>query len=160
MRRLARPQPGMTRFTRRVLSAVRRIPPGHVATYGDIAALAGRAGAWRAVGRIMRDSRAPGVPYHRVVAAGGRLGGYSDRLVKIHLLVSEGLVVAGGRIRHFGSVRWDGRASAGSERAEAFARRATRGDGERGRHVDARATRRQAHSSKDSRSTRGRRNGR
>jgi len=39
-------------FTHRVLAAVRRIPRGHVATYGDIAALAGSPRAWRAVGTI------------------------------------------------------------------------------------------------------------
>ena len=63
-----------TPFTALVLNAVRRIPPGRVATYGDIAALAGRPRAWRAVGNIMRAGRAPGMPCHRVVAAGGRLG--------------------------------------------------------------------------------------
>ena len=47
-----------TPFTAGVLSAVRRIPPGRVSTYGDIAALAGRPRAWRAMGNIARDSRA------------------------------------------------------------------------------------------------------
>ena len=44
-------------FRRRVLSAARRIPPGRVVTYGDIAELAGRPRAARAVGNIMRDCR-------------------------------------------------------------------------------------------------------
>ncbi|TDI20880.1 MAG: MGMT family protein [Acidobacteria bacterium] len=60
-------------FEARVLAVVRRIPSGRVATYGDIAALAGRPRAWRAVGTIMRTCRFPTVPCHRVIAAGGRL---------------------------------------------------------------------------------------
>src|SRR2546429_3573513 len=59
-------------FSHRVLSVVRRIPPGRVATYGDIARLAGRPRAARAVGNIMRGCRRPDIPCHRVIAAGGR----------------------------------------------------------------------------------------
>ena len=60
-------------FTRRVLSVVRRIPAGRVATYGDVAAAAGRPRAARAVGNIMRDCGGPRRPGHRVIAAGGSL---------------------------------------------------------------------------------------
>src|SRR5258705_13308514 len=63
-------------FTARVLAAVRRIPRGRVATYGDVAALAGKPRAARAVGNIMKDCGRADVPCHRVIAAGGRLGGY------------------------------------------------------------------------------------
>jgi methylated-DNA-[protein]-cysteine S-methyltransferase len=66
-----------TLFTRRVLSVVRSIPAGRVATYGDVAVLAGRTGAARAVGNVMRGCEDPSVPCHRVVAAGGKLGGFS-----------------------------------------------------------------------------------
>ena len=69
----------MTKFEIRVLSVVRRIPVGRVATYGDVAALAGRPGAARAVGNIMRGCGRPDVPCHRVIAAGGRLGGYGGQ---------------------------------------------------------------------------------
>jgi O-6-methylguanine DNA methyltransferase len=90
-----------------VLSAVRRIPPGRVATYGDIAALAGKPRASRAVGNIMRNCREPGVPCHRVIAAGGALGGYGGNLqIKRELLRAEGVEVGMGRIRAFESVRW------------------------------------------------------
>jgi O-6-methylguanine DNA methyltransferase len=93
-----------------VLSAVRRIPPGRVATYGDIAALAGSPRAWRAVGSIMRECRDPGVPCHRVVAAGGALGGYGGNLqVKRELLRAEGLDVGLSRVRRFAHVRWSPR---------------------------------------------------
>src|SRR5262245_13253361 len=90
-------------FTLRVLNAVRRIPPGRVATYGDVAALAGKPRAARAVGNIMRDCRRPDVPCHRVVAAGGRLGGYGGReTLKRALLVAEGAPMKGRRINLVG----------------------------------------------------------
>ncbi len=97
-----------TAFARRVLTAVRRIPAGRVSTYGDVAALAGQPLAWRAVGNIMRECVEPGVPCHRVVGAGGRLGGYRDRTVKRGLLAAEGIRVTGDRVRRFSVVRWRG----------------------------------------------------
>jgi O-6-methylguanine DNA methyltransferase len=100
----------MSEFRRRVIAAVRRIPPGRVATYGDIAALAGSPRAWRAVGSIMRECRDPGVPCHRVIASAGGLGGYGSNLqVKRELLRAEGLDVGLARVRRFAEVRWTGR---------------------------------------------------
>ena len=102
---------GTTRsaFATRVLRAVRRIPPGKVATYGDIAALAGQPRAWRAVGNIMRDCRDPGTPCHRVIASGGALGGYGyDLQVKRELLRAEGVEVSRSRVRRFDAIRWQG----------------------------------------------------
>jgi O-6-methylguanine DNA methyltransferase len=96
------------RFSRRVLSIVRRIPPGRVATYGDVAALAGSPRAARAVGNIMRGCSRPDVPCHRVIAAGGRLGGYGgNELLKRSLLAAEGVVVSGARVRELDRVRWN-----------------------------------------------------
>jgi O-6-methylguanine DNA methyltransferase len=94
-------------FRRRVLATVRRIPPGRVATDGDIAALAGSPRAWRAVGSIMRECRDPGVPCHRVVGSAGALGGYSSLPLKRELLRAEGIEVAA-RVRRFAHVRWAG----------------------------------------------------
>jgi methylated-DNA-protein-cysteine methyltransferase-like protein len=100
----------MTRFAARVVAAVRRVPPGRVATYGDIARLSGQPRAWRAVGNIMRGCSDPSIPCHRIVSAGGGLGGYGGNVaLKRALLRAEGLVVAGSRIRHFGAVRWPSR---------------------------------------------------
>ncbi len=97
----------MSDFTVRVLSVVRRIPPGRVATYGDVAAAAGRPRAWRAVGNIMRGSAGLGVPCHRVVAAAGRLGGYGGNVeMKRALLRAEGLRIVGSVIRDFRARRW------------------------------------------------------
>ncbi len=88
-----------TDFTLRVLSVVRRIPRGRVATYGQVAAVAGRPGAARAVGNIMRDCDRPDVPCHRVVAAGGKLGGYGgNEHIKRSLLMREGVEIRGTRV--------------------------------------------------------------
>lgn len=89
-----------------MIAVVRRIPRGRVATYGDVAALAGRPRAWRAVGSIMRTCGLPSVPCHRVVGAGGRLGGYSDPLRKRRLLQDEGIAVGRSAIHRFDEVRW------------------------------------------------------
>jgi methylated-DNA-[protein]-cysteine S-methyltransferase len=97
-------------FQRRVLSVVRRIPAGRVATYGDIAVLAGAPRAARAVGTIMRKCRDARVPCHRVIGAGGGLGGYGGNLqVKRELLRAEGLDVGVGRVRRFSEIRWPGK---------------------------------------------------
>jgi O-6-methylguanine DNA methyltransferase len=98
-------------FARRVIAAVRRIPPGRVSSYGDIAALAGSPRASRAVGNILRTCRAPGVPAHRVIAAAGRLGGFGGNLaLKRALLASEGLKVGPSRVRNWRERWWpDGR---------------------------------------------------
>ena len=94
-------------FSRRVLFLVRRIPPGRVATYGDIARLAGRPRAARAVGNVMRGCNRPDVPCHRVIAAGGRLGGYGgDEMLKRSLLLAEGVSVVGGRVRDLKRIQW------------------------------------------------------
>jgi methylated-DNA-[protein]-cysteine S-methyltransferase len=97
----------LTLFSRRVLSVVRRIPPGRVSTYGDVAVAAGRPRAARAVGNVMRGCTARDVPCHRVIAAAGGLGGYGGRLeMKRALLRAEGILVSGNRVRDFGARRW------------------------------------------------------
>jgi methylated-DNA-[protein]-cysteine S-methyltransferase len=91
-------------FTARVLAVVRRIPYGTVATYGEVAARAGRPRAARAVGNIMRTCSRPDVPCHRVIAAGGRLGGYGgSEVLKRQLLLSEGVIVHGNRVKRAGN---------------------------------------------------------
>lgn len=85
---------------------VSRIPPGRVCTYGDVAALAGAPGAARAAGSVLARADRPGLPYHRVIAAGGCLGGYSDLHVKRLLLEAEGVRVIGRRVKDFARLRW------------------------------------------------------
>lgn len=94
-------------FRTRVLAVVRRIPAGRVATYGDVAAAAGSPRASRAVGNIMRECRSSGVPCHRVIAAGGSLGGFGGNLqLKRELLRAEGILVTGNRVKNFVERRW------------------------------------------------------
>jgi methylated-DNA-[protein]-cysteine S-methyltransferase len=55
----------------------------------------------------MRECKAQDVPCHRVVAAGGLLGGYGGNLgLKRALLKAEGIVLTGARIREFSQKRW------------------------------------------------------
>jgi methylated-DNA-[protein]-cysteine S-methyltransferase len=69
--------------------------------------MAGRPRAARAVGNIMRACRRPDVPCHRVIAAGGRLGGYGgSESLKRALLAAEGITVWGTRVRELERVRW------------------------------------------------------
>ena len=74
-----------------VFRAASQIPPGMVSAYGDIALALGDRAASRAVGEILSSNENPVVvPCHRVVAAGGRLGGYSGGLaIKEFLLRLE-----------------------------------------------------------------------
>jgi methylated-DNA-[protein]-cysteine S-methyltransferase len=68
----------LTPFGRRVVKACRGIPYGGTASYGTLAQKAGSPKAARAVGQCMASNRVPLiVPCHRVVAASGRLGGFS-----------------------------------------------------------------------------------
>lgn len=93
-----------------MLQLVRRIPPGRVITYGDVARLAGRPRAARAVGNLMRTAKIPGLPYHRVVAAGGRVGGYGGwPRMKASLLAAEGLKIRRDRIVNFAARRLRGK---------------------------------------------------
>ncbi|CAM3172659.1 methylated-DNA--[protein]-cysteine S-methyltransferase [Saccharomonospora xinjiangensis] len=65
-------------FQRSVYEFVRTIPVGHTVTYGDVATHIGEPGAARAVGRALgANPFAPIVPCHRVLAAGGAIGGFS-----------------------------------------------------------------------------------
>ena len=86
-------------FHKLVWGELLRIPHGETTTYGCIAARLGNPGASRAVGQAnARNSLPVLVPCHRVVAAGGRLGGYTGGLdIKRHLLAAEQAFVAGAR---------------------------------------------------------------
>lgn len=82
---------GLSDFDRRVYEAVRAIPSGQTATYGEVAALVGAPLAARAVGGAMsRCPLFPTVPCHRVVrAADGWSGWGGDDRLKRRLLRAE-----------------------------------------------------------------------
>jgi methylated-DNA-[protein]-cysteine S-methyltransferase len=65
-------------FNRRVYAVARAIPPGETLTYGEVAERIGERGAAQAVGQALGRNPFPiVVPCHRVLAAGGGLGGFS-----------------------------------------------------------------------------------
>jgi methylated-DNA-protein-cysteine methyltransferase-like protein len=97
---------------------VRRIPAGRVATYGQVASLAGLAGHARQVGYAMHAlPEGTTVPWHRVVNASGRISPRSmpgAELVQQQLLAREGVRLdALGRVA-LRKVRWNPRARATS----------------------------------------------
>lgn len=86
-------------LARSVYEVARTIPPGATLTYGEIAARLELPGAARDVGQALGQNPFPlVVPCHRVVAAGGKLGGFSARggaTTKRRLLAIEGAVPSG-----------------------------------------------------------------
>jgi len=90
---------GATEFQRNVWKALLRIPSGRTSTYAELAADAGHPRAVRAAGSACGANPIPVlVPCHRVVASGGRLGGFSGGLDwKRRLLAREGVSLEQGR---------------------------------------------------------------
>jgi methylated-DNA-protein-cysteine methyltransferase-like protein len=91
-----------TPFTREAKRIIRTIPRGRVATYGQVAALAGRPGAARGVAWILHSSAdAAGLPWHRVINVRGGISlgrgrGFEQQKKK---LIAEGVAVSrGGRV--------------------------------------------------------------
>lgn len=81
-----------------IRDTVRRIPKGKVATYGDVAAAAGFPGRARQVVWALNSS-SPGLPWHRVLGAGGKIrlpgaNGLEQRL----RLEAEGVMFHGSRV--------------------------------------------------------------
>jgi methylated-DNA-[protein]-cysteine S-methyltransferase len=85
---------GVPPFHQRVYAVARAIPVGATLTYGEVAAQLGEPGAARAVGQALgANPFAPVVPCHRVMAAGGKAGGFSATggiKTKLQLLLLEG----------------------------------------------------------------------
>ena len=89
---------GSTDFQRLVLEAASGVPPGYVATYGEIAVRIGKPKSARAVGQALAHNPIPIiVPCHRVVSTDGSLTGYSGASgveTKAMLLRLEGATIA------------------------------------------------------------------
>jgi O-6-methylguanine DNA methyltransferase len=82
-----------TEFQQRVWEELLRIPTGHTRAYGELARVLRKPGAARAVGSACGSNPIPLlIPCHRVLAANGRLGGFSGGLDwKRRLLAVEGV---------------------------------------------------------------------
>jgi methylated-DNA-[protein]-cysteine S-methyltransferase len=84
---------GVPPFHRRVYEVARTIPPGTTLSYGEVAARMGEPGAARDVGQALgQNPFAIIVPCHRVLAANGKVGGFSARggvKTKLRLISSE-----------------------------------------------------------------------
>ena len=88
--------------TKRIYEAVKKIPKGCVATYGQVAEAAGNKRMARAVGNALHKNPEPGViPCHRVVDSTGRLAGafaFGGEKAQEELLAKEGVLVTNGRV--------------------------------------------------------------
>ena len=88
--------------TKRIYEAVKRIPKGHVATYGKIAEMAGDHRMARAVGNALHKNPDPEhIPCFRVVNAKGKLAGafaFGGEDVQAELLRADGVEVINGRV--------------------------------------------------------------
>ena len=85
----------LSEFNRAVLRATLNVKPGRTATYGEVALAIGQpAAASRAVGTVLAGNRWPLlIPCHRIVAAGGKMTGFSGPggvVTKTRLLTLEG----------------------------------------------------------------------
>jgi methylated-DNA-protein-cysteine methyltransferase-like protein len=82
-------------FEERVEATIRRLRPGEISTYSEIAEEAGFPGAARAVGGVL--SRSDGLPWWRVVTVSGRLvpGHEAEQAERLR---AEGVMVGGGRV--------------------------------------------------------------
>jgi len=88
--------------TKRIYEAVKKIPKGKVATYGQVAELAGNKKMSRAVGNALHKNPEPGViPCHRVVSSKGELAGdfaFGGLGVQAKLLFEEGVETVDGKV--------------------------------------------------------------
>ena len=84
----------ITSFQKQVYEVVKRVPRGKVLTYKQVARLAGKPRAYRAVGSILSKNKDPKVPCHRVIRSNGRPGGYNKGVdKKTFLLRKEGVKI-------------------------------------------------------------------
>jgi methylated-DNA-protein-cysteine methyltransferase-like protein len=88
--------------TKRILAAIRAIPRGQVAGYGEVARRAGLPGRARLVARLLSQNEDPRLPWHRVLRSDGRIAfpeGSAHWREQSQRLRAEGVQVEGGRVR-------------------------------------------------------------
>lgn len=99
--------------SKRIYDAVKKIPYGRVATYGQIAEVAGDKKMARAVGNALHKNPDPeNIPCYRVVNSKGELAGefaFGGAGAQARLLEAEGIEVASGKV-DLKKFQWDGRA--------------------------------------------------
>jgi methylated-DNA-protein-cysteine methyltransferase-like protein len=86
----------------RILAAVRAIPPGEVAAYGEVARRAGLPGRARLAAKVLSGNTDPALPWHRVLRADGRIAfpaGSKGHREQARRLKAEGVRVDKGRVR-------------------------------------------------------------
>ncbi len=86
----------------RILAAVRAIPTGQAASYGEVARRAGLPGRARLVARVLAQNEDPGLPWHRVLRADGRIAfpvDSANHAEQLRRLRAEG-VEPGPALRH------------------------------------------------------------
>ena len=88
----------MSDFKEKIFKVVRKIPKGKTATYKEVAVLAGRPRAWRAVGNILNKNFNPDIPCHRVIRSDGKTSGYNRGVSKKLLLLQKEKSSGGTRI--------------------------------------------------------------
>src|SRR5258705_2359314 len=95
-------------FQKKVLQKLQEVPRGAVVSYQALGAAAGAPKGARAVGNAMHNNPVPiYVPCHRVIASGGRIGGYGGGIPrKVQLLRSEGFALADAAVRLPDNVVW------------------------------------------------------
>ncbi len=85
-----------------ILAAIRAVPRGQVAGYGEIARRAGLPGRARLVARLLADNQDPALPWHRVLRSDGRIAfaqgsrGFDEQCRRLR---AEGVEVRDGRVR-------------------------------------------------------------
>ncbi len=85
-----------------IVNAIKRIPYGTVCSYGEVASDAGLPGRARLVAKILSDSSALNLPWHRVLRASGQIAFPADSAMFIEQtqrLRAEGVEVKLGRVK-------------------------------------------------------------
>lgn len=84
----------MSDFRQKVYGIVSGIPKGEVLTYKEVAKMAGRPKAFRAVGNMLNKNYDSKIPCHRVIRSDGKIGGYNrGEAKKKIILAQEGVVL-------------------------------------------------------------------